>query len=908
MSAVRCVRLILVAVTIASCQTTTPQPTPTTAPSSAPAAAEVATGGRLPADVHTTDYRLRLDVAPARDRFAGEVEIDVVLERPRQQIWLHGRGLDISRASVHFEGRDLGATASATDPTGTLALDLPAPVGPGRATISIAYAAPFTLPGDGLFKVRSGTSDYAFTQFEPIAARRAFPCFDEPGFKTPFDLELTVSASDVAVANTPISSEVKLADGRRKVRFARTRPLPSYLVAFAVGPFDVVVAPPVPPNKTRTMPLALRGLTTQGQGAKLRYALAHTGELLALLEDTLGSAYPFEKLDLLAIPGFGSAMENPGLVTCDDAILLVDEQRDPLAMLRNHADTMAHELAHMWFGDLVTMRWWDDLWLSEAFATWITPKIVQRFRPDYGMALQFMEAKRWAMGEDSLLSARQIRQPVATTDDILTAFDGITYTKGAAVIAMFEQWIGAEVFLTGVRDYLRQRAWGNASVADLLGALDRAAGKDVATPLRTFLDQPGLPLVQVEPSCRAGALELKLQQSRYLPIGTSDDGNKLWQIPLCIRFGTAGAPSAACTLLTQREQTIPLEAAKCDAPVHPNADGAGYYRWTLSGTALRTLTAARQQLTPAERLSFADAMRAGFRAGHNDMRDVMQALIPLVADDEPTIAGAPVSVLYFARNELVDAAQRPLVLKQIKEIYRPVLERAGARPRRDENWRAAERRELALSMLALAAEDPVQRAELTKLARAYLGVGGDGKLHREAVAPNLVALALTAAVREDTTIFDLLADKLATEQDGTQRNLYLAAIASAIEPAQARRALDLTLDPRLRPQETWLPLATQISDGRTRAAAWSWFKQNFDALRARLPEDYSGYLPSVARGMCSETDASAVEQFFVASKAKLQGGERTLAQTLESIRQCAALAAAQRAGARDYFANPYRKK
>jgi len=906
MSALRLCSLALVGAHVASCQTAAPQPTPT--PTSAPAAAEVAPGGRLPADVRPTDYRLHLQVVPAHERFAGDIEIDIVLERPRQQLWLHSRGLDISRATVHFDGRELVATAHATDPSGTTALDLPAAVGPGRATIAITYGAPFGLPSDGLFKVHSGNADYAFTQFEPIAARRAFPCFDEPGFKTPFDLELTVGANDVAVANTPVSAEDKLADGRRKVRFARTRPLPSYLVAFAVGPFEVVTAPAVPANKVRTAALALRGLTTQGQSGKLGYALTHTGELLALLEDFIGSPYPFEKLDLLAIPGFGGAMENPGLVTFDDALLLVDEKRDPVAALRSHADTVVHELSHMWFGDQVTMRWWDDLWLNEAFATWITPKIVHRFRPDYGMALQFMEAKRWAMSEDSLLSARRIRQPIASADDILTAFDSITYTKGAAVIGMFEQWIGADAFLKGVREYLARHAWGNATVDDLLGALDRAAGKDVATPFRTFLDQPGVPLVQVDPACRNGLVELRLQQSRYLPVGSSDASTKLWQIPLCIRFGTDGAPTSACTLVTQREQTIPLAAAKCDRPIHPNAEGTGYYRWMLSSEALRTLTAARQQLTPAERLSLADAMRAGFRAGRIDTRDVLQALLPLVGDDEPSVASAPSSTLMFVRDELVDAAQRPLVLKQIKEAYRPVLERVGFKSKRDENWRAAERRELALTMLAFWAEDANQRAELAKLARAYLGVGDDGKLHPEAIAPNLIGIALMAAVRDDPAFFELLIEKMATEQDGTQRYRYLAAISAAVEPAQAKRALELTLDPRLRPGELWSPLATQLNDARTRAAAWGFFKQNFDALRGRLPEDYAAYMPSVARGMCSEVDASTVEQFFSANKDKLRGGERTLAQTLESIRLCAALAAAQRAGARDYFANPFRKK
>ena len=396
---------------------------------------------------------------------------------------------------------------------------------------------------------------YAYTQFESIAARDAFPCFDEPGFKIPFDTTLVVPAGDEAVANTH-EIERKTEGGSLRVHFAPTLPLPSYLVAFAVGPLEIVPAPDVPPNAVRKRPLPLRGVTTKGHGKEIAYALAHAGEILAVLEQIFGIEYPYDKLDILAVPDKGGAMENPGAVTFADELLLFDEKTAPVWQKRAYASVVAHEFAHQWVGDLVTAAWWDDIWLNEAFATWIGSKAADTWDPKVEAKLELLEGIQGAIGADALVSARAIRQPIESNNDIENAFDSITYEKGGGVLSMFERWVGADTFQRGLHEYLSQHRFGNATADDFLSAESTASGKDVKTAFHTFLDQPGVPFVEAEVQCGDGGPRLHLKQSRYLPLGSTGDPNKTWQIPVCARYQTGKDVKEACVLLADHEGDI----------------------------------------------------------------------------------------------------------------------------------------------------------------------------------------------------------------------------------------------------------------------------------------------------------------------------------------------------------------
>ncbi|QQR91412.1 MAG: hypothetical protein IPJ88_06705 [Myxococcales bacterium] len=476
---------------------------------------EIVPTGRLPRDVRPLHYYLDLEVDPDQATFSGRARIELSLKRRRHRIWMHGQDLKVR--SVTVSGQRVGrehATWKVVNKTGLVALRFPKAMGPGKVNVEIEYSTTFAPGLAGLYRVEQDKHNYAYTQFEPISARRAFPCLDEPAFKTPFDLSLTVESSDVAVANTPELHSRDLGNGKKRVRFSTTRPMPTYLVAMAVGPFDVVQAQDIPSNERRNTKIPLRGITTKGKGKQIQFGLDKLPKLLTALEDYFDIAYPYSKLDIIAIPDFKSgAMENVGAITFREQYIMMDKQAASSAQLLTYYAVMTHELAHQWFGNLVTMYWWHDLWLNESFATWMAARTLDELMPEFNMKMQELRAVHAAMDADSLVSARQIRQPIRSDHDIENAFDAITYTKGGAILSMFESWMGAEAFRDGIRRYLRAHEDGNARTEDFLTALVGEKNKEVAASFSSFLHQPGVPLIESELECKGREAKLRVTQN-----------------------------------------------------------------------------------------------------------------------------------------------------------------------------------------------------------------------------------------------------------------------------------------------------------------------------------------------------------------------------------------------------------
>ncbi|MDH3727701.1 MAG: M1 family metallopeptidase, partial [Myxococcales bacterium] len=328
--------------------------------------------GRLPEGVRPTGYQLTLTIVPSTDGFSGKAVIGLELDEPATGIWMHGQGLNVTAIHAHRGDAHITATWEQRTNDGVARVEFGEELPAGRATLHIEYTAGFDHPLRGLYKVESDGRAYAFTQFESISARLAFPSFDEPRFKTPFDTTLIVPADQFAAANTLVDGAIELPDGLQRVHFKPTPPLPTYLIAWAVGPLDVAAGPPVPRSEMRLHAIPLRGIAAHGQGDRLRYALDRTGEFVEILEGYFATPYPYQKLDVVAVPDFGAgAMENVGLITFREWLLLIDGRRATEHQRRAFAYVMAHELAHQWFGNLVTMPWWNDVWLNEAFATWM---------------------------------------------------------------------------------------------------------------------------------------------------------------------------------------------------------------------------------------------------------------------------------------------------------------------------------------------------------------------------------------------------------------------------------------------------------------------------------------------------------------------------------------------------------
>ena len=444
------------------------------APAADPAGAPM---GRLGPAVRPLAYRLELRILPDQDDFSGEVAIDVEIAGPTRVIHLHGKGLNVKTAT-YARGPGSGQTGrfAQVDPTGVAQLEFDAPLPAGKGTLRVEYTGLYGRAGEGLYKSVIAGDAYTFTQFQPIEARRMFPGFDEPGFKTPFDIAVTTRTANNVVGNTPVRGERPAGDGLKRVEFETTLPLPTYLIALAIGPLDIVAGAPVPANGTRKSPLPLRGVATRGKGPRLRYALENTHAMVLYLEDYFDVPFPYPKLDLIASPDFGGGMENAGAIIYGDPRLLLADDAS-VADRRGFGGIHAHELAHQWFGDLVTPRWWDDIWLNESFANWMGFKAGNAWqaalRFDVVPALQTPAA----MELDSRIAARQIRQPVSRNADIGSAFDAITYLKGGAVLGMFESWLGEDGFRAGIRTHMQRFPHGVADVEDFMASLAKGSGQ-----------------------------------------------------------------------------------------------------------------------------------------------------------------------------------------------------------------------------------------------------------------------------------------------------------------------------------------------------------------------------------------------------------------------------------------------
>ncbi|WP_041453913.1 M1 family metallopeptidase [Anaeromyxobacter dehalogenans] len=861
---------------------------------------------QLPGGVRPVRYALDLEVVPAReDGIRGRAEIAVVLERPLARIWLHARDLAVSEVTVEQAGGErVPGRLTQVHPSGVARLDLPRAVGPGPATIRLAWSAPWGPTGAGSFRAREGDDLYASTQFEAVEARRAFPCFDEPRFKTPFEVTLTVPAGLVAISNAPERGSEPAAGGLRRVRYSATRPIPTYLVFWTVGPYDVVDAP-APPNEIRRTPLPVRYVVPRRRAADVAFAREAGQALLPELERWFGTPFPYPKLDHIALPGFPLAMENPGAISYVESALLFDARRQGPDERRWIADTMAHEMSHHWFGDLVTLPWWTEIWLNESFAQWMGTRAVQRWQPSWGADVAAVRGTTRAMRQDELAATRAILKPLARIEEVEGQFDAMSYQKGAALLGMIERWVGEVPFRDGVRRYLAAHEDGTGSTDALLAEISAAAGRDVAGPFRTFLSQPGVPRVEAAVACEASGARVRLRQARALPRGSAVPAGGAWRIPVCLRYEAAGAVRERCTLLEEAEGTLALPEG-CPAWLMPDAGAAGYYAWALPPADLARLRArGLARLGTLERLSFARAVAAAARAGALPYADAMDALTALARDPRPEVAAAPIEALEHAHDWLVAPADRPAVEAVARRLYRPVLARLGWSARPGESGAVRDLRGRVVRLLAVTGRDPGVRREAARRGAAYAGMA-DGKLHPEAVDPELVAIALAVAVQDlGRPAFDAVLARARSASDLATRERLLPALAAADDPDLARRFAAVVAGdelPLLERVGAVLDLHAVRGDPAFAARRLALLAENVDAWAAGLPPFMAARLPAIASGACSGEDAARVEALFAGRAAALPGVEPMVARAVEQIRLCAAGREADAGPASAWFA------
>ena len=831
---------------------------------------------RLPAGARPLGYDLTMTVVPGEAKSAGEVTIDVELTGAHRVLWLNADMLKVTRASVAAPGTDASVVSGGEQFVG-VAFDPPLP--PGRHRVTLAFEAEqVTNANRGIFTLQDGGASYTMTQFEATAARRAFPCFDEPGFKTPWRLTLRVPRDLTAVANTEIESETVDGDGFKRVSFAPTRPLPTYLVAFAVGPFQIVDLGRQGAARTPT-----RVIVPKGRTGDVAFVSRAYPELFAEIERYFGIPYPFDKLDHVAIPlTVGFAMENAGLITYGTSIIVAPPGDATPWFRRISANVGAHEIAHQWFGNLVTPAWWDDIWLNEAFATWFAEKMVERWQPEYHRGAARIEQRAQAIDADMLASARRIREPVTSRGDIFNAFDSITYEKGATVIGMFEAWIGEAPFRRGVQRYLEARRDGSATSADLLEALSQASRRPVAPAFDTFLNQNGVPQIDVRLQCdRKSGATLALTQRRLTTLASaaSPSASQQWQIPVCARVGSAGGTSSrqVCTLMREKSETIPL-GRSCPAFVFANAGGRGYYVADYRDTSLERLAHHRGALSVAELASLLDDFRALVRAGTVSSSSALDWARYGAASRDRSVVRAAIDLAEFEGQTVMSGIAAPRFAAFVREVFGPRARALGLVPKRGESDDDQLMRRAVLRFAA--PYDPALIAEARRLALAWIA-------DRKAVDPGLVDVVLITAARAgDAAMLEAMLAAARSTQDRLERRYLMMALVSFGDPALAQKGLGILLDPAFDVRETWTALYAAYPWNPTRRAPHDFIVANYDALAGRVERDSPGRWSRFASGLCSAKDRAEVEAFWTLRAPANAGAERELAKTLESIELC----------------------
>jgi cytosol alanyl aminopeptidase len=840
---------------------------------------------RLPSNFALAAVKAWLRVDPAQDRFEGAVELAGEVTVRSARLWLHGRGLTVREAFAQ-RGEQRVALQVAAVGEDLLALRTDAALDVGAWTVTLRYEGGFEpVATVGAFKQLDNGRPYVATQFESIFARRVFPCLDEPGVKVPWQLTLDVPVDQVAVSNTPIVSETAIDPTHKRVVFAQSKPLPSYLIAFGVGPYDIVDA-----GATRSG-TPVRVFAFKGRAAEAAWAAQTSAQIVDVLEDWFGIPYPYEKLDMLAIPvtsGFG-AMENAGLITYAQRLILHDPATITLQQRRAWLSVASHEIAHQWFGDLVTPQWWDDIWLNEGFATWMQPKALAALEGKLDATLidkrdaelEPLRSREVALAADQLVNARKIRQPIERGGDIFTVFDRITYQKGASVLTMFERHLGRDVMRRAVTAYLNHFRFSNATSKDFLAAVSDAAGLDVAPTFSTFLDQTGAPAVGGELRCAAGAAPvLELRQQRFLVPGAGAPTEPAqWSLPVCVAYDRDGARAESCLTVAAPSVELALSAKSCPRWIMLNVGGGGYYRAAQSAAgyqALRDL--AWQSLSAAERLTvFHDATALGL-AGQLPI-DLALSLVPKMLAERHRIPVRAAVDLADQLKGLLPAAQQAGFDAWIRTTFGPLARSLTWTPRRGEDLDAEEIRTELVPLVALAGDVALRKSAVT-LSKSWRKLSATTR-----------AEVLGSAAASSRALFEELLAAVVEERSAEVRSDLLQALASVTSEAQLRQVLALMFEAKLDPRET----RQLLFAGRTpaqRDIIATYFRQHLEPLLARLPSagasGSSATYAFVFTSTCDGGQRTELAPFLRATFGEMPGGSRVVEQALEALDQCIA--------------------
>ncbi len=828
---------------------------------------------RLPRHVVPLRYDLQLEPDLTAARFSGEETITVTVHQPTSEIVLNAIELDIISAQITG---DSGPARQATMASDALLqrchLTFTTPLSPGTWRLTMTFCGTLNDKLRGFYRStykdqHGATHNMAATQFEATDARRAFPCWDEPDFKAVFATTLVIDPTLTAVSNTTVTSET-LASGKKVVRFADTIKMSTYLVAFIVGRIE-----PTEPVMVGQTPLRLWAVPGKGHLARFGQDIAAAS--LSFFESYYGIPYPGDKLDLLAIPDFASgAMENLGAITYRETALLVDQQSATHGELERVADVVAHENAHMWFGDLVTMSWWNGLWLNEAFATFMEMLAVDAWKPEWKRWDSFGISRAAAFSVDGLHSTRPIEYPVQAPKDADAMFDVLTYEKGASVLRMLEQHIGPTVFRDGVRDYLHAHAYGNADTNDLWVSLGKIAKQPVPELMNGWIFQPGFPLVTatVSPSS-----ELTIRQQRFSYLSdeqSSPSKDQRWQIPLQMRVTSGGKTNTSRMLLTEKDTTVPLPHDWESVLI--NEGGHGFYRVRYAPDLLsRLLSAGIDRLPATERFNVINDAWATTVASLMPLTDYLDLTARFTAERDKNVWAVLLDSFSFL-NRIITVEDRPALEAFVRGRIGPAVTALGWVPRSGESEGTKQLRGELIGAQGKLGNDPAIQDRAAELYRAY-------RNDAAAVDPNVVpALVAILAHTGDATRYDEFNERFRTATTPQEERRYLFSLAAFQPKALLERALARTISGEIRTQDAPFLVSAILGNVYGRELAWAFVKTNWEKMDQLFPKQGLRRMCGGIVSLATPELERDVREFFTSRQIDLGG--KTLEQYLEHLR------------------------
>ena len=834
---------------------------------------------RLPANVTPERYDLTLTPDLKAFTFEGSEIVAITVLEATADVVLNALELEIESAVAERSGKSLTAQIELEPARERARLRFGESLEPGSWTLRIKFRGILNDKLHGFYRSQytdaAGKSHtVATTQFEATDARRAIPCWDEPALKAVFGVTLVIDDDLTALSNAGIKAERKLAGGKKEIVFMDTIRMSTYLLAFIIGEFEATS--PVDAGTP------LRVVHVPGKRALTGWAEQIGAFSLKFFADYYGIPYPGDKLDLIAIPDFAAgAMENLGAITFRETALLADEHTASRAELERVADVVSHENAHMWFGDLVTMRWWNGIWLNEAFATFMEMLAVDAWKPNWKRWESFGVSRGAAMAIDALKSTRSIEYTVLSPEDCRSMFDVLTYEKGAAVLRMLEQFLGAEVFRKGISAYLKKHQYNNTETGDLWDALEAASGQPVRSMMDTWIFQQGFPVVSAAPTADGRAL--KISQRRFFFAPPENPEVQLWHVPVMVRARTDQGTEVHKLLLTEAETTLQLPGKIEWALL--NEGGHGFYRVRYSPELLEALTKNRAALQPIERFGLVSDTWAATVAGLTPLAEFVK-MARLFRDETDINVWRALIGAFSYLDMIATDAQRPAVAAAVRDIAGPAAARLGWSPLQGEDELQGQLRASLLNALGTIGEDAAVQTRARQLYDAWQQA--PAKANRD-LQPAFVSILAHSG---DAKRYQEFKKHFKSARTPQEEQRYLFSLANFRDLALLRQTMEMTLNGDVRTQNSPYLLHSLLANNVSRIEAWEYIKRNWETIVGKFPDSALPRMCEAINGLLDRQQE--VEDFFHQHKVRLGG--KLIDQHLERL--SVAVAFRQREGAK----------